>query len=84
DLHRQTDTIAARSSVLPTAPAHHPHHKNPTSRTPNLMAGYFLVVALGVTLSGVLSAADSAGRLEKSWANAGEPNDNKSTAAEAA
>ncbi|MCX7417919.1 MAG: VCBS repeat-containing protein, partial [Planctomycetia bacterium] len=45
-LHRQTDTIAARSSVLPTAPAHHPHHKNPTSRTPNLMAGYFLVVAL--------------------------------------
>ncbi|MCX7417986.1 MAG: hypothetical protein NT013_00405, partial [Planctomycetia bacterium] len=42
----QTDTIAARSSVLPTAPAHHPHHKNPTSRTPNLMAGYFLVVAL--------------------------------------
>ncbi|MCX7420683.1 MAG: hypothetical protein NT013_14250, partial [Planctomycetia bacterium] len=39
---------AARSSVLPTAPAHHPHHKNPTSRTPNLMAGYFLVVALAV------------------------------------
>ncbi|MCX7419516.1 MAG: hypothetical protein NT013_08265, partial [Planctomycetia bacterium] len=48
DLHRQTDTIAARSSVLPTAPPHHPHHKNPTSRTPNLMAGYFLVVALAV------------------------------------
>ncbi|MCX7422119.1 MAG: hypothetical protein NT013_21615, partial [Planctomycetia bacterium] len=64
-LHRQTDTIAARSSVLPTAPAHHPHHKNPTSRTPNLMAGYFLVVALVLRAGQPLSVHALVPRPEK-------------------